>query len=80
VFGVHPLVQEANVYSVSVPHHDGRAGCVAIVLSEEPKVHVLASIAPHASKNLPRYAVPLYLRLPIEPRSTGTNKHQKNHL
>lgn len=31
--GLHPAVHEANVYGVQLPHHDGRAGCAAVVLS-----------------------------------------------
>ncbi|KAK5637195.1 hypothetical protein RRF57_012907 [Xylaria bambusicola] len=30
--GLHPAVEEANVYGVQLPHHDGRAGCAAIAL------------------------------------------------
>ncbi|PHH60683.1 hypothetical protein CDD82_2244 [Ophiocordyceps australis] len=30
VLGTHAAVDEANVYGVELPHHDGRAGCVAI--------------------------------------------------
>ncbi|KOS22499.1 Fatty acid transporter protein [Escovopsis weberi] len=32
--GMHPAVREANVYGVRLPHHDGRAGCVAICFDE----------------------------------------------
>lgn len=31
--GLHPRVHEANVYGVQLPHHDGRAGCAAMVLA-----------------------------------------------
>lgn len=78
--GNHPSVQEANVYGVELPHHDGRAGCVAIVLSEEPSDRVLASLAEHATKDLPRFAVPLFIRIAKEMQATGTNKQQKHIL
>ncbi|CAI4214527.1 unnamed protein product [Parascedosporium putredinis] len=32
ILGSHPAVHEANVYGVQLPHHDGRAGCAAIVV------------------------------------------------
>ncbi|KAK4151127.1 fatty acid transporter protein [Chaetomidium leptoderma] len=81
--GLHPAVQEANVYGVQLPHHDGRAGCVAIVLNTpDANAEVLAGLAAHAREKLPRYAVPLFLRLlkEVGMQNTGTNKQQKNVL
>ena len=82
VMGLHPAVQEANVYGVQVPHHDGRAGCVAIVLGQEPTIDLLRSLADHAQRRLPRYALPLFLRVMKETgaQTTGTNKQQKHVL
>ena len=85
--GLHPAVQEANVYGVQLPNHDGRAGCAAISLKgaekgEEPNKEVLESLAKHAQKTLPRYAVPLFLRVMKEVggQTTGTMKQQKHVL
>ncbi|GAB1315279.1 long-chain fatty acid transporter fat1 [Madurella fahalii] len=78
--GLHTAVQEANVYGVQLPHHDGRAGCVAIVLdSPYPHPELLASLAAHCREKLPRYAVPLFLRVlkEVGMQNTGTNKQQK---
>ncbi|KAK3326871.1 hypothetical protein B0H66DRAFT_170434 [Apodospora peruviana] len=84
VIGLHPAVQEANVYGVQLPNHDGRAGCVAIVFTTGPSVgsEVLASLAEYARRSLPRYAVPLFLRVRKEVglHNTGTNKQQKHAL
>lgn len=76
--GNHAAVHEANVYGVELPHHDGRAGCVALVLAEPPNDKVLADLAQHAQKALPRFAVPLFLRLTDDMQTTGTNKQQKH--
>jgi acyl-CoA synthetase (AMP-forming)/AMP-acid ligase II len=78
ILGTHPAVQEANAYGVELPHHDGRAGCVAIVLAEEPHEQLLSSLADHALKALPKFAVPQFLRLMKDMQITGTNKQLKH--
>jgi acyl-CoA synthetase (AMP-forming)/AMP-acid ligase II len=76
--GIHSAVDEANVYGVELPHHDGRAGCVALVLNEEPSERLMRGLAEHAHKELPRFAVPLFLRVTKDMQMTGTNKQQKH--
>lgn len=76
----HPSVLEANVYGVQLPHHDGRAGCVALILAEEPSPSLMASLAEHVLTHLPRFAVPLFLRVMEDMERTGTNKQQKHVL
>lgn len=80
--GRHPALREANVYGVSLPGHDGRAGCAAIVLADGKTLDAgLASdLAAHARKTLPRYAVPIFLRLVQGFEVTGTMKQTKNVL
>ncbi|KAJ9661104.1 long-chain fatty acid transporter fat1 [Coniosporium apollinis] len=85
--GRHEAVSEANVYGVLVPGHDGRAGCAATLLNgaEEEKSlelseKVLRSLAEHAMSTLPRYAVPIFLRVTRQMEMTGTNKQQKHIL
>ncbi|KAG5985445.1 hypothetical protein E4U55_000007 [Claviceps digitariae] len=82
--GRHPSVREANVYGVQLPHHDGRAGCVAITFDVEPNKDLLRSLAGHVNSTLPRYARPLFLRVFKEvgsaDQTTGTMKQQKHVL
>ncbi|KAI1800317.1 acetyl-CoA synthetase-like protein [Daldinia bambusicola] len=80
--GTHPAVQEANVYGVQLPNHDGRAGCAAIMLTETHDDALLRSLAEHARNKLPKYAVPLFLRIGkgLAAAVTGTNKQQKHGL
>ena len=78
--GTHAALHEANVYGVQLPHHDGRAGCAAISLangSSSLDGTTGVSLAEHARKRLPRYAVPLFLRVLRQVEVTGTLKHQK---
>ncbi|KAK5045403.1 hypothetical protein LTR84_009267 [Exophiala bonariae] len=86
VLGAHPAVLEANVYGIAVPNHDGRAGCAAVMLRdvETPDspvpTTVLESIATLARNGLPKYAVPVFLRVVTEVMATGNNKQQKHVL
>ncbi|TVY21745.1 Fatty acid transporter protein [Lachnellula arida] len=76
--GHHASVTEANVYGVELPHHDGRAGCVAIVLADEPSEKLMRDLATHVHGRLPKFAVPLFLRITKDMQTTGTNKQQKH--
>lgn len=81
--GKHPAVAEANVYGVSVPGHDGRAGCAAIVFEQgvgEVNDKLLQELAQHVKKELPAFAVPVWIRVTMEMQLTGTNKQQKVEL
>ena len=73
-------MQEANVYGVQLPKHDGRAGMAAVVFGQAPDPKVMGSVATHTVRNLPRYATPLFLRVMRSMQMTGTNKQQKTAL
>ncbi|KAL4803254.1 hypothetical protein BDV18DRAFT_145482 [Aspergillus unguis] len=76
--GAHPAILEANVYGVSVPHHEGRAGCAAILLQEGSTVSDLNDLAGFLRAKLPKYAVPVFLR--IVQNSTHTDNHKQNKV
>lgn len=87
VLGHHPKVIEANVYGVSVPSHEGRAGCAALIVREdcleasgELRPEVRESLATWCTNSLPKYAVPVFLRVVKGMDATGTNKQQKPKL
>lgn len=79
VVGTFAQIDEANVYGISVPNADGRCGCAAVVLSDgvEPGLLDLAGLARHVMDRLPRYAVPLFIRVTPTLSYTGTFKIQK---
>lgn len=81
--GSHPAVKEANVYGVELPGHDGRAGCAAMLLRDGQTLtdEQRQSLAAHVRKQLPKYAIPLFLRLVKgELEITGTVKQTKVQL
>lgn len=90
VVGHHPAIAEANVYGVELPHHEGRAGCAAVILKPlvalrldgEPTPETLKSLAEHVRAGLPKYALPLFIRVVKAGnlQVTGTHKHQKHTL
>jgi fatty-acyl-CoA synthase len=69
----------ANVYGVAVPGHEGRAGMASLILRDRDAFDGAAFFA-HVEERLPRYAVPVFLRLPREPDLTTTFKLRKVDL
>jgi fatty-acyl-CoA synthase len=71
-----PGVTEANVFGVTVPGEDGRAGMAALVLRDGATFDGDAFFA-HAERHLPRYAMPAFVRLVPAMEVTGTLKQRK---
>jgi hypothetical protein len=83
------IVADCCCYGVPTPFNDGKAGMLAVVFtagtaSNPLTVNVekmVAVLHEHLTKELPRYAVPTFVRVGIEiPTTPGTHKHQKNVL
>ena len=74
-----PGVSETNVYGVLVPGQEGRAGMAAVVLQPEAAFDAAAFHA-HATRHLPRYATPAFVRVVREMEVTGTLKQRKAAL
>ena len=78
VLGRFPGIDESNVYGVEVPNHDGRAGCAAIYIKpSERKRFDWHGLLEHCRKGLPKYAVPVFLRLVQEQSPMHNNKQNK---
>jgi fatty-acyl-CoA synthase len=72
--GQFPGVGETNVYGVSIPGRDGRAGMAALVVNAR---FDLAEFRNYLAQGLPDYARPLFLRLRGEMDVTSTFKQRK---
>jgi len=72
-----PGITDANVYGVTVPKYDGRAGMAAIVCEGQCD---LGALHAHLAANLPPYARPLFLRIQRQLDVTGTFKQKKVDL
>jgi fatty-acyl-CoA synthase len=72
-----PGVHDANVYGVTVPGCDGRAGMAAVVCDHACDLKALRA---HLSAQLPEYAQPLFLRIQGEIEVTTTFKQKKIDL
>lgn len=75
--GAFPGIAEANVYGVTVPNHEGRAGCAAIHVDPNHKADMnYNDLLKFARARLPRYAVPVFLR--IQKASLHIHNHKQN--
>lgn len=72
-----PGIATANIYGVSVPGTDGRAGMAAITTDGEVDFDGLYA---WLSEHLPKYAIPLFIRVQKEAETTGTFKYRKVEL
>ncbi|XP_064294647.1 long-chain fatty acid transport protein 6 [Phalacrocorax carbo] len=73
------FILEANVYGVSVPDHEGKAGMASLILKQNTLLD-LEQMYKHVVTYLPSYACPLFLRVQEKMEITGTFKQQKFRL
>ncbi|KAM9456243.1 long-chain fatty acid transport protein 6 [Clarias gariepinus] len=79
VLGCLEFLQDVNVYGVTVPGYEGRAGMAAVVLKEGHDLDG-ESLYKHLVQNLPAYAWPWFLRVQAFLDVTETFKQQKKKL
>lgn len=77
ILGTFDQIAECSVYGVSVPNSDGRCGCATIVPTDGTRSLDCKRLADHVTAGLPRYAVPIFLRIAPQLQYTGTFKIQK---
>ncbi|XP_056230558.1 long-chain fatty acid transport protein 2-like [Seriola aureovittata] len=72
-------IEEANVYGVKVPGHEGRIGMAALKLKESMDFDSKATYR-HVKNHLPSYARPRFVRIQDALAVTGTFKQTKVKL
>ncbi|KAF1051819.1 MAG: Long-chain-fatty-acid--CoA ligase FadD17 [Stenotrophomonas maltophilia] len=79
VLGAFPGVDDAVVYGVEIAGTDGRCGMAALRLAAG---HALdgEALAAYLDRELPAYAVPVFVRLLEQVETTGTFKYKKTDL
>jgi fatty-acyl-CoA synthase len=70
-------ILETNVYGVTIPGSDGKAGMAALSTDRDLN---LENLYQSLSSSLPAYAQPIILRIKKEIEITGTFKHRKVEL
>ena len=82
--GHFPGIHEANIYGVQVPGHEGRAGCAALSLDGGARKDFdWKGLAAFAYQKLPRYAVPVFVRVlgsEVGSAASHNNKQDKIKL
>lgn len=82
ILGRFPHISEAMVYGVLVPKHDGRAGCAALLLSNEVTVDTFdwRAFLEYARAMLTKEAVPVFVRVVRTSSRTDNEKQNKAPL
>ncbi|XP_053573379.1 long-chain fatty acid transport protein 2 [Bombina bombina] len=76
IVGMVDFIEEANVFGVPVPSHEGRIGMVSIIL-KEGKTFNGKKLYAHIVDYLPSYARPCFVRIQKSMEVTGTFKQRK---
>uniref|UniRef100_A0A6I8NBZ0 long-chain-fatty-acid--CoA ligase n=1 Tax=Ornithorhynchus anatinus TaxID=9258 RepID=A0A6I8NBZ0_ORNAN len=76
ILGMVDFIQEANVYGVTVPGHEGRIGMASIRLKQDREFEG-RKLYNHVTDYLPGYARPHFIRIQNVIEVTGTFKHCK---
>ncbi|MHA2324188.1 MAG: AMP-binding protein [Promethearchaeota archaeon] len=79
VLNEFPSIQMCNVYGVSIPNTDGKAGMAALKIVKNLDFDP-DQFSRFVVENLPHYSIPVFLRIKDELEFTGTHKLRKVNL
>lgn len=75
--GEKDIIGQVVVVGVQIPQHEGRAGFAVIAPKDLNKLPDPQELAHHLISELPRYAVPIFIKFVEAISTTGNNKIQK---
>jgi citronellyl-CoA synthetase len=73
-------VSESIVYGVEIPNQSGRAGMANIILKDGVETLDFKGLYEFLDRELPPYAVPMFIRLSSNTETTTTFKYKKHDL
>lgn len=80
VISLFDQIELSTVYGVQIPGTEGRAGMASIKSKKEPNEFSFNKFLKIIEKNLPKYAIPQFIRFLSDLSTTSTHKIQKTHL
>ena len=80
VLNGYDQIDISNVYGVSVPATEGRAGMATVVLNSPDEALDLERLSEYVCSNLPHFGRPVFVRVQSEAAVTGTMKLVKTGL
>ena len=78
ILNSHPDIKTSAVYGVSIPNTEGKAGMVSILLKSDS--FDVGGFSKFVIESLPKYAIPIFLRIREDLDLTGTLKITKINL
>jgi citronellyl-CoA synthetase len=79
IINMFPNIEMCNVFGVKIPNHDGKAGMAAIKLKPTSKFEP-KEFTKFIVNRVPKYSIPIFLRVQTELELTGTLKLRKINL
>ena len=78
----YPSIEQAVVYGIEIPNHDGRAGMASMQIHQDNQFrpHERRQLAYYLQSQLPSYAIPRFLRITPSLDTTATFKFKKRTL
>ncbi len=77
VISDYPGVAETVVFGAKIPNTNGRAGMAIIIPTDPQQPFEYTQLYAHLKKNLPVYAIPIFIRIQKKAETTGTFKYKK---
>ena len=79
ILNTHDSILMSAVYGIEIPNHEGKAGMAAIKFEKKFGFNS-EEISSFFTKVLPKYSIPIFIRVRDELEITGSNKIRKSNL